>query len=217
MGWLELLTGALAIVLALLCFPGIPFIAESEVKVADDEGGLQRSASCTIPKESGLLCERFATDFLGKHPVIVKASGPHVAHFAEKCSRQALLRSKKHQNLLINVSTANAFTGRRWKELTVGEYLSKYLRPQNPDKQGNETFYLFGGQAGAAWSEFMSDYISPPLPTESLRANLASGENIMDKELCTKVDSLVTSLSFGVAGRNTVSLLTVLQAVSDMH
>ena len=172
--------------------------------------------SCTIPRENRLSCEEFAENYLGKQPVVLKGLGHSMARFAGKCSHEALLESPRYGSLRVNVSTANAFTGRTLKEVNVHEYLQKFLLPQDLNKQGNETYYLFGGHHGRLWQEFLDDYEVPPFPTESLRSVLGADTSVSHKTLCASVDKLVTSLSFGIAGRNTVGILqTTVQKIDS--
>eukprot|EP01003_Olkasia_polycarbonata_P004976 NODE_434_length_897_cov_64.542453_g379_i0.p1 GENE.NODE_434_length_897_cov_64.542453_g379_i0~~NODE_434_length_897_cov_64.542453_g379_i0.p1 ORF type:complete len:220 (-),score=23.47 NODE_434_length_897_cov_64.542453_g379_i0:205-864(-) len=120
-------------------------------------------------------------------------------------------------HLPLKISTANAYTGKDWVEMSLGNYLENAMGPQSPEKQGNDTFYLFGSTEGAEWDAFLAKYPSPTLqyPSESffsrrLGSDVSgsaefeqAGFSKCDGELLRAKQRDGVSLSFGIAGRGT--------------
>jgi hypothetical protein len=168
---------------------------------------------CSIAVEINLSCERFVQKYLGSQPVIIRPSSSSLLAnnaFVKASSRKNMMQV--YGDLHVRMSTANSFTGKDWAETSLGEYLTTHVEGDDDVdddgmienrttyvKRGNETYYLFGDQYGAAWETFLSGYYRPTniYPSESFDARCASPHMLAEES------PRRTTLSFGVAGRGT--------------
>jgi hypothetical protein len=102
-------------------------------------------------------CEEFITKCYNKHPCIFSSPNnmlqPTWKSFIQSVSKESL---SMRDDLDIQISTANSYTGRMIQQMTIAQY-TKFAMDYVKNT-GNETLYFFGFHYGKKWEEFMNQY-----------------------------------------------------------
>jgi len=177
-------------ILALCCYVVVTLICaheSDEVIDYSDDGGwttgegtsVGGDGPCNIEKHDAhtLTRNEFLHRYAYSEPVIIRNIDNRL--FRQLSTRERLLHD--FGDVTIQLSSANTYSYHR-VTATFGEYVKQYMRPQNLNMKGNETFYLFGDIDRNEWDSLLKHYRQP---TDYVPP------------------TYTTALSFGVAGAGT--------------
>lgn len=140
---------------------------------------------CNIQRiqQVDLSWERFNDEFWNKAPFILVTGVDYNAEHREFTSRENMIR--RYGDELVQLGTANTYTGRKRIVRSLEEYFSYMSLDQPEERRGNETYYLFGDTPEPFWQEVLEKYKapifsnpnvpSPPRPAQLLARTLAIG------------------------------------------
>ena len=127
---------------------------------------------CNIQKRNASLSQlEFLEKFAYTEPVILEGISDQTL-FRTASSKWRLLADYGQD--LITVATANTHSYYK-TQLTLCEYVEKYMRPQTLSALGNETLYHFGDNDRERWVELFMLYQLPPFPLPGMEPVLSFG------------------------------------------
>ena len=127
---------------------------------------------CNIKRKNASLSQlEFLEEFAYSEPVILYELSDQESIRAAS-SKWRLLADYGHH--LITVATANTHSYHK-VQMTLCEYVEKFMRPQSLETLGNETLYYFGDNDWEQWAELFSLYHLPSYSVPGLEPVLSFG------------------------------------------
>ncbi|KAI6225345.1 JmjC domain-containing protein [Aphelenchoides fujianensis] len=141
------------------------WLLPNEVPIKDD-------GRCTVERRDArtFTQEEFLHEFAFQRPVLIE----NVANEEFRRLTQKSVMLEHWNSTLVTLNSANTFSYRRVPS-TFGEYVEKFLRPQDLKTLGNETLYLFGDIDPEIWKPLLERYKQPPWTVPDHDAALSFG------------------------------------------
>ncbi|XP_005095148.1 jmjC domain-containing protein 8 [Aplysia californica] len=106
----------------------------------------------------GLSQQEFLNRYAYDLPVVIRGATDNTV-FQDQCRKENMM--KDYASKRIKLSSANTHSYEK-VEVTLQEYVDKYLKPQTLKTLGNETFYWFGDNNFTEWQSLIDLYQPPP-------------------------------------------------------
>lgn len=127
---------------------------------------------CTIKRRNASLSQlEFQEEFSHTEPLVLEGISDQTL-FREASTKWRLLSDYGQD--LITVATANTHSYYK-KQMTLCEYVERFVKPQSLGALGNETFYHFGDNDRERWSQLFSLYHLPPFSLPGMEPVLSFG------------------------------------------
>ena len=127
---------------------------------------------CTIQRRNASLSQlEFLEKFANTEPVILEGVSDQTL-FKTASSKWRLLADFGQD--VITVATANTHSYYK-TQMTLCEYVERFMKPQTLTALGNETLYHFGDNDREGWDELFSLYQLPPYPLPGMEPVLSFG------------------------------------------
>lgn len=116
---------------------------------------------CSIDRVRNMSLETFTTTYYEKRPVIVEFGLERNRRVREMMSPRAMI--DRFGQEMVTLGTANSYTGRTQRRMSLREYLEYVAEPRTARQRGDETFYLFGDTPEPFWDILVDSYRIPHL------------------------------------------------------
>uniref|UniRef100_A0A915DI89 JmjC domain-containing protein n=1 Tax=Ditylenchus dipsaci TaxID=166011 RepID=A0A915DI89_9BILA len=128
---------------------------------------------CTIDRVDGaqLTQQTFEASYAFVKPVIIYNLNENAA-FQRSCQKQEMLETWKDTPIVLN--SANTYSYSR-VDANFDDYVRNILKPQDIQKPGNETLYLFGDIDQTIWKPLLDQYNPPKWTVPGHEAALSFG------------------------------------------
>lgn len=141
-------------------------------EIVEDDGGwytdqlkiVATQGPCNIEVLDYLSQQEFLEKYAYLKPFIVKNPNDN-SEFKKHSRKENML--KEFGGKKIRLSSANTYSYQKL-DVTLEQYVTKIMKPQNLDTPGNETFYWFGDNNHTEWADVFSAYRPPDLNVPNL-------------------------------------------------